>query len=171
MLRCILCFMPYVLYIQKITEKFFYRLETGFIWTRFPHIPYCLKSEIKKEHLFLEFEVSHSKLLLILLPFIVSIPHDTFFHALFYFAFIARSYSAIAFCSAHHSLHLQQRHRKFYHLSSGTDKTTICYAKYAHTHLKWKNGNLVAPENLWKYQKFLCILQCTLCPKSMRTRP
>ena len=60
--------MPYVLYIQKITEKFFDRLETGFRWTKFPHIPYCLKSEIKKEPLFLEFEVSHSKLLLILLP-------------------------------------------------------------------------------------------------------
>ena len=41
---------------------------------------------------------------------------------------------SIAFCSEYHFLNLQQRHLKFCHLSSGTDKATICYAKYIHTH-------------------------------------
>ena len=42
---------------------------------------------------------------------------------------------------------------------------------YTHTHLKWKNGNLVAPKNPFKFQRFICILQCTLCPIFMRTTP
>ena len=42
---------------------------------------------------------------------------------------------SIAFCSEHHFLNLQQRHLKFCHLSFGTDKATICYAKYIHTHI------------------------------------
>ena len=39
-----------------------------------------------------------------------------------------------ALCSENHFLNLQQRHLKFYYLSFGTDKTTICYAKYIHTY-------------------------------------
>ena len=42
---------------------------------------------------------------------------------------------------------------------------------YTHTHLKWKHGNLVAPENPCKFQRFSCILQCTLCPTFMITTP
>ena len=42
---------------------------------------------------------------------------------------------------------------------------------YTHTHLKWKHGNLVAPENHRKFQIFSCILQCTLCPTFMTTTP
>ena len=42
---------------------------------------------------------------------------------------------------------------------------------YTYTHLKWKNGNLVAPKNPCKFQRFICILQCTLCPIFMRTTP
>ena len=42
---------------------------------------------------------------------------------------------------------------------------------YTHTHLKWKHGNLVAPENPCKFQSFSCILQCTLCPTFMITTP
>ena len=42
---------------------------------------------------------------------------------------------------------------------------------YTHTHLKWKHGNLVAPENLCKFQRLSCILQCTMCPTFMITTP
>ena len=42
---------------------------------------------------------------------------------------------------------------------------------YTHTHLKWKHGNLVAPENPCKFQRFSCILQCTLCHTFMITTP
>ena len=63
------------------------RLDPGFRWTRFPHIPYYFKSKIKKEPWFLKFEVNQSKV-----PWILLVP-DFQSHTTYIFSYI------ILFCS------------------------------------------------------------------------